>query len=484
MKQLKTLSNEDFEFIGVGGDRMKAEGLKKSYCNVDTFVDKPFLPHRSFKHKNAEQPIYPPLLYYKHKNRQALKEMNKNNFFADVSSKRPDLFLTLGNEYLMIKLYLTFAEIYKVHDEVKPPMLHYDKLVINQKLRYTDYLDHLFYTIPLEPENWQYYKFPSTFVGNWAVGRSLEWLYRNSDKYKNMVKDDSILVSKEFNSQIIEELVSNQRVKFREASKLDDSVNVFYACPGNTVEEIKWAIPLVYGSVMEFMKKLAKPLSKSPRALESESFALVITSTPEHEKLITDLIGKHQWPCKLILTKTVDEKYSALCGSDMGIVVNGDAVAEAATFQVPTVIVDPLSFGQTYCTYLYNSWRNDLNIAKNGEVYPELLNGRANPLKVAEILEEFFVNPKMKYKYVERYEKLISTLIPQARDQLKDRTQSTQLTVDNIVFDECYFSESLMASKMLTAKETYAKYKKGVRRPEIPAARKDIFTSLNPESTV
>jgi len=46
-------------------------------------------------------------------------------------------------------------------------------------------------------------------------------------------------------------------------------------------------IPLIHGSITEFMKKFAKPLSKSPRALDAVNFVLVIPSSAEVEKSVT-----------------------------------------------------------------------------------------------------------------------------------------------------------------------------------------------------
>jgi hypothetical protein len=67
----------------------------------------------------------------------------------------------------------------------------------------------------------------------------------------------------------------------------------------------------------------------------------------------------------------------------MAAVVNGDAVSECAAYQVPAVILNKQSFFQAYGTLLYNSFANDLNIALNGEAYPECL-GQAFPLKISE----------------------------------------------------------------------------------------------------
>jgi len=67
----------------------------------------------------------------------------------------------------------------------------------------------------------------------------------------------------------------------------------------------------------------------------------------------------------------------------MGAVANGDAVAECAALHLPTVILSNLTFFQAYFTLLYNSFNNNLNIALNGEAFPELL-GQAFPEKVVE----------------------------------------------------------------------------------------------------
>ena len=112
--------------------------------------------------------------------------------------------------------------------------MHFDKLVVNQAFNYQEYLDHIFYTIPIEPVNWQNFKFPSTYVGSWTAARAIEYLYNTSSKHKNLIKDDNtILISREYNSQILEELITEERIKFREAQKIGDTINVFYVCPGN-----------------------------------------------------------------------------------------------------------------------------------------------------------------------------------------------------------------------------------------------------------
>ena len=67
----------------------------------------------------------------------------------------------------------------------------------------------------------------------------------------------------------------------------------------------------------------------------------------------------------------------------MGVIANGDAATECATYHLPSVIISNLSFSQAYLSLLYNSFNNNLNIALNGEAYPECL-GQAFPAKIVE----------------------------------------------------------------------------------------------------
>ena len=97
------------------------------------------------------------------------------------------------------------------------------------------------------------------------------------------------------------------------------------------------------------------------------------------------------------------------------------------------------------------------------------------------LISEFFVNPKLKYKFIERFDRFLPTLIPTVREQLKDEKKPNSLTVDDVTFDECYFPDILMAKKILAAGEAYEEVKKMKLRPfQIKETREDMLKSLNP----
>jgi len=42
MKQIKQSGDSTYEFVGIGGPLMKAEGLSVNFADVNKFLDKPF----------------------------------------------------------------------------------------------------------------------------------------------------------------------------------------------------------------------------------------------------------------------------------------------------------------------------------------------------------------------------------------------------------------------------------------------------------
>jgi hypothetical protein len=111
-------------------------------------------------------------------------------------------------------------------------MFHYDKLLINQRIEYSYYCDHWLYTNPREPVNWRYYKFPSTFVGPYPVARAIEYLYSTSPQHKNLIGDNTLYISKEYNHEIVDSLIQAERLRFRQKHGVEDSTTLFYALPG------------------------------------------------------------------------------------------------------------------------------------------------------------------------------------------------------------------------------------------------------------
>lgn len=72
-----------------------------------------------------------------------------------------------------------------------------------------------------------------------------------------------------------------------------------------------------------------------------ESLCLVV-SVPEfgeYKELTQQMISKENFPFKVIQATTKEQKYAAMAGADIGLVVNGQISAECAALQLPTVSI-------------------------------------------------------------------------------------------------------------------------------------------------
>lgn len=129
-------------------------------------------------------------------------------------------------------IFLTPIVTYYNNDSLKPPMIHYDNLIINQRVEFEEYCDYWLYSVPKEPVNWGYYKFPSTYVGSYAAGDALAYLYKASTNARHLVDKNTILISKEYNTPIMDSLLEEERARFRSKNGIDEGATVFYGLPG------------------------------------------------------------------------------------------------------------------------------------------------------------------------------------------------------------------------------------------------------------
>jgi hypothetical protein len=97
---------------------------------------------------------------------------------------------------------------------------------------------------------------------------------------------------------------------------------------------------------------------------------LVVSIPESFETEVSALVAKYKWPIRIVQVNDKEAKFSAIAGSDIGIAVNGQIVAELAGLQLPTIVVDPEPFLKSYYRSLWNSFSVELNLASNGEIYP------------------------------------------------------------------------------------------------------------------
>ena len=93
-----------------------------------------------------------------------MKELEKNNFFRDIVTQKPDFIVGMGNYLLQRKIMQKVDQIYADEPTLsKPAVFFFNNLNIKYPITDETWMDHIVHTNPLECENWQYYTFPNVF---------------------------------------------------------------------------------------------------------------------------------------------------------------------------------------------------------------------------------------------------------------------------------------------------------------------------------
>jgi len=124
--------------------------------------------------------------------------------------------------------------------------------------------------------------------------------------------------------------------------------------------------------------------------------------------------------------------------------------------------MDDMGKWDSYYTGLYNNVGNDLSIALGGEVYPELV-GMNFPEKLVELWGEWYLDPKIKYRYMKRFDKLLLRMLPPCADDAGD----TELVQDDLKFRR--YEEPLVnvAKNVLQLAAAYKEQGNALRNPTL-----------------
>lgn len=144
----------------------------------------------------------------------------------------------------------------------------------------------------------------------------------------------------------MERLVEEQRKIQRTKLGIEEDKQVIVLGPGNTKNEINFAVKLLSESLVNLFNK--------PELLEVDTinhFVIVITAdTPENALLVETAVGKSKElsTLKVIITVGQTEKFSAICAGDIGVPTNGELVSEFAALQLPSVVIEKNNIFDAY----------------------------------------------------------------------------------------------------------------------------------------
>lgn len=107
-----------------------------------------------------------------------------------------------------------------------------------------------------------------------------------------------------------------------------------------------------------------------------------------------------------------EDKYAAMAAADYGLIHDGELAVEAAVCQLAATTLNKMSFMHAYISNMLNLYESPLNVSTDSLGYTELKSSsEAIPYKINTLLLEHFKRPKLKFFYIERYEKTLAEII-------------------------------------------------------------------------
>jgi hypothetical protein len=98
----------------------------------------------------------------------------------------------------------------------------------------------------MQPVNWQYFKFPSSFVGKEGAYQAIKYLTGGHN---------NLMLPKEYHMEVIETKVQQIKTLFRQEHNIKEEETLVFIGAGNTKQEIQYSVNLALESVIELSKR-------------------------------------------------------------------------------------------------------------------------------------------------------------------------------------------------------------------------------------
>ena len=231
------------------------------------------------------------------------------------------------------------------------------------------YLDHILLLFNFEKKYFDKENILSTFVGHPLL----------DDNVKNVVK--------------LNNLISNKK----------RYISLF---AGSRESEIKIHAPILF----EFIKKMNN---------KEDDFNFVFHSTDKYKNYLINLLNNQNINNAEVIS---DEKIKneILKISSFAVVKSGTVSLEVCKLNIPSIIIYKMNFINFYLAKLFLkiNYVNMLNIIKNSEIIPELLQNDCNPNEIFNSVYYFLKKPELMKKQLSEIKLIIN--------EIKSSTSSTE----------------------------------------------------------
>jgi hypothetical protein len=158
-----------------------------------------------------------------------------------IFQKRPDIILNIDNEYMTFMLMDEIRRFY-VNSGIDMPQRHYFHRFVRDFRQWTQkYVDFAHFTVPMQVETSDGFKFPSEFVGQYGSFEALKHIYSKTPALAGLVKEDSLFVSDKYFAPDLEKGIQKIRSEWRAANGIADDATVIFVAPGNEHAEAEFS---------------------------------------------------------------------------------------------------------------------------------------------------------------------------------------------------------------------------------------------------
>ena len=231
------------------------------------------------------------------------------------------------------------------------------------------YLDHILLLFNFEKKYFDKENILSTFVGHPLL----------DDNVKNVVKLNNLI---------------NNKKRY---------ISLF---AGSRESEIKIHAPILF----EFIKKMNN---------KEDDFNFVFHSTDKYKNYLINLLNNQNINNAEVIS---DEKIKneILKISSFAVVKSGTVSLEVCKLNIPSIIIYKMNFINFYLAKLFLkiNYVNMLNIIKNSEIIPELLQNDCNPNEIFNSVYYYLKKPELMQKQLSEIESIIN--------EIKSPTSSTE----------------------------------------------------------
>ena len=181
--------------------------------------------------------------------------------------------LSIDNQLLTWRIYEGIAKFYFKTAAPLPQRAFNYKLIRDYTNIHKQFVDYMYYTVPIEKISQAFSEFPSSYVGQYAVFDALKTLLPND--YNAPI--NRVRLSKDHAETQIEKSVDVQKKMIRNQYKIDDDATVFFVAPGSEAREAEFCIDTCRKGISEFIYKYSTPTSLSPKAAPKNKFVTFLS---------------------------------------------------------------------------------------------------------------------------------------------------------------------------------------------------------------